>query len=94
MELKHRLKLAIALKYQHHEDAAPLVLASGKGELAEALLKKAEIYGIPVHPDAGLAQMLSEAKVGESIPEELFAVVAQILAMIYKMDKRLQSSLT
>lgn len=89
MELHHKLKLAVALKYRQDQDVAPLVVASGKGVLAQAILKKAEEAGIPIHPDSELAHLLSEVDVGDSIPEELYEVVAQIMAMVYKMDSSL-----
>lgn len=93
MELHQKLKLAVALKYRQDQDVAPLVVASGKGILAEAILKKAAEAGIPVHPDSELASMLSEVEVGDSIPEELYEVVAQIMAMVYRMDSALAKKL-
>jgi flagellar biosynthesis protein len=93
VEFQPKLKLAVALKYRQDQDVAPLVVASGKGLLAEAILKKAAQAGIPIHPDGELAGMLSEVEVGESIPEELYEVVAQIMAMIYRMDSALAKRL-
>ena len=89
MELHHKLKLAVALKYRQDQDVAPLVVATGRGMLAEAILKKARDAGIPIHPDSELAEMLSEVEAGDSIPEELYEVVAQIMAMVYRMDSAL-----
>ena len=89
MEFQHKLKLAIALKYRQNEDVSPLVVASGKGALAQALVKKALAMDIPIHPDGELAELLSEVDVGHSIPEELYEVVAQIMAMVYRMDTAL-----
>jgi flagellar biosynthesis protein len=89
MELHNKLKLAVALKYKQDQDVAPLVVASGKGVLADAILKRARDAGIPIHPDSELAGMLSEVEVGDSIPEELYEVVAQIMAMVYRMDSDL-----
>lgn len=89
MELHNKLKLAVALKYKQDQDVAPMVVATGKGFLAEAILKKAADAGIPIHPDSELAEMLSEVEVGDSIPEELYEVVAQIMAMVYRMDSSL-----
>ncbi len=93
MEFHQKLKLAVALKYQLNEDVAPLVVASGRGALAQALVKKALDLDIPIHPDGELAELLSDVEVGSSIPEELYEVVAQIMAMIYRMDKALERKL-
>ncbi|MBW8888605.1 MAG: EscU/YscU/HrcU family type III secretion system export apparatus switch protein [Fibrobacteres bacterium] len=84
-----KLKLAVALKYRQDEDVSPLVVASGKGALAQALVKKAIDLGVPIHPDGELAELLSDVEVGQSIPEELYEVVAQIMAMVYRMDAEL-----
>lgn len=93
MEFHPKLKLAVALKYRVKEDSAPVVVATGRGAMAESLLKKAKDLDIPIHPDGELAQMLSEVEVGNSIPEELYEVVAQIMALIYRMDSALSGNL-
>ncbi|MEO6098343.1 MAG: EscU/YscU/HrcU family type III secretion system export apparatus switch protein [Fibrobacteria bacterium] len=89
MEFKQKLKLAVALKYRQDEDVSPLVVASGRGTLAQALVKKALDMDIPIHSDGELAELLSEVDAGQSIPEELYEVVAQIMAMVYRMDSSL-----
>lgn len=89
MEIHQKLKLAVALKYRQDEDVAPLVVASGRGALAQALVKKALDLDIPIHPDGELAELLGDVEVGRSIPEELYEVVAQIMAMVYRMDAAL-----
>jgi flagellar biosynthesis protein len=93
MEFHHKLKLAVALKYRLNEDVAPLVVASGRGVLAQALVKKALDMDIPIHPDGDLAELLGDVNVGQSIPEELYEVVAQIMAMVYRMDTALERKL-
>ncbi|MDB5047628.1 MAG: flagellar biosynthesis [Fibrobacteres bacterium] len=89
MEFQHKLKLAVALKYRQDEDVSPLVVASGRGALAQALVRKALDLDIPIHPDGELAELLGDVDVGHSIPEELYEVVAQIMAMVYRMDSSL-----
>lgn len=93
MIFQQKLKLAIALKYTQNVDVAPLVVASGRGVLAQALVKKALDLGVPIHPDGELANLLSDVDVGQTIPEEMYEVVAQIMAMVYKMDLALNSKL-
>lgn len=93
MEFHQKLKLAVALKYRLNEDVAPLVVASGRGTLAQALVKKAIELDIPIHPDGELAELLEDVDVGQAIPEELYEVVAQIMAMVYKLDSTLAQKL-
>ena len=42
---------AVALKYNVEEDLAPIVIASGYGEVAERIINVAEQRGIPVFRD-------------------------------------------
>lgn len=87
-----RLRLAIALKYKHLEDAAPKVIASGQGFQADRILDLAEANQIPVHQDPLLAQGLSDLPPGRYIPPELYAAVAEVLAMLMRMDSGLRNS--
>ncbi len=86
--MRPSLRLAVALKYEHHEDVAPLVLAAGRNEAAEALVERARDLDIPVQTDAPLAQALDLVPVGAFVPEELYPVVAQVLALVYTMDRQ------
>lgn len=86
--MKKRLKLAAALKYIQEETKTPVIVAAGKGLIAENIIKKAEDEGIPVYEDDLLAEILASMEVGSEIPEELYAAVAQIIAFVWKMDKK------
>jgi flagellar biosynthesis protein len=89
-----RLRLAIALKYRHDEDTAPRVLASGQGRTADRMLALADEHDIPVHEDMALAEALSPVPVGETIPPELYAAIAEVLAMLVRMDAAMHRRLT
>lgn len=77
---------AIALSYQS-EKSAPEVVAKGKGYIAENILQAAKDHQIPVQEDASLVELLSELNINEQIPEELYHVVAEVFAFIYKVDQ-------
>jgi flagellar biosynthesis protein len=83
---KKKVKQAIALEY-NPEEAAPRVIASGKGELAERIIEKAKEADVPVHRDDKLAETLSRLEIGDMIPPELYEVVAEILIFVDSMDK-------
>ncbi|MBE5936655.1 MAG: flagellar biosynthesis protein FlhB [Lachnospiraceae bacterium] len=87
MEWKLRKKKAVALQYEPEEDQAPKVIASGEGYLAEKMIEKAVTEDIPVHRDEKLADSLSSLDIGESIPPELYQIVAEILIYVDHMDK-------
>ncbi len=75
--------LACALRYDEKEgDEAPVVVASGEGELAQRIVQAAEQYGVPVVRDVPLARALVELQVGDVIPEALYEAVAEILREI------------
>jgi type III secretion protein U len=72
--------LACALRYDEKGgDEAPVVVASGEGELAARIVKAAHDYGVPVVRDVPLARALVELSVGDAIPEALYEAVAEIL---------------
>lgn len=82
-----KIKTAVALGYDPNEDGAPVVIASGKGALAEKIIEQAQENKIPVHEDSKLADTLSKLEIGEMIPPELYEVVAEILVFVDAMDK-------
>lgn len=73
---------AVALKYNQDQDMAPIVIASGYGEVAERIIDIAETEGIPVYRDDSASSVLCMLDVGEQIPRELYETVAIIYAQI------------
>lgn len=86
MEEKKKPKTAIALEYDP-EDAAPKIIATGKGIVAERIIETAKEADVPIHEDSKLADTLSRLEIGEMIPPELYEVVAEILVFVDAMDK-------
>ncbi|KQY83097.1 MULTISPECIES: EscU/YscU/HrcU family type III secretion system export apparatus switch protein [Paenibacillus] len=80
-------KKAVALKYVPGETEAPVVVAKGRGKVAEAILDKAKENGVPVQEDAALVEVLSKLDLDEQIPAELYQLVAEVLTYIYKADR-------
>ncbi len=80
--------LACALKYKEDEDGAPVVLASGEGDLAARIVRAAHDYGIPVVRDVPLAHALRELEIGDTIPEALYEAVAEILRAAWEEEKK------
>lgn len=89
-EEQHVLKArkAVALKYEPGERSAPVVIAKGKGHLADAIISKATENGVPIQEDRSLVEVLSKLDIDQEIPPELYALVAEILSFIYRSDKR------
>jgi flagellar biosynthesis protein len=78
-------RYATALGYDPNQDAAPKVLASGRGVIAEQILAVAQAIGIPIREDPLLAEALSRVEIDHMIPEELYELVAEVLAYIYRL---------
>jgi len=75
--------VAVALHHEPGGEAAPRIVAAGKGPIAEAILELAFASGIKVREDKDLVEMLHAVGVGEHIPLAAFAAVAEILARLY-----------
>lgn len=87
MDWKFRRKKAVALQYEPEVDRAPKVIASGEGYLADKIIDKAIEADVPLHKDEKLADSLSALEIGESIPPELYSVVAEVLVFVDHMDR-------
>jgi flagellar biosynthesis protein len=90
---KETRKKAVALRYDPEADAAPRVVGSGQGAIAEGILRIAREHKIPIHEDPDLVEILGSLKIGELIPEEIYGAVAEILAFLYRMNKRTKPKL-
>ncbi len=84
--------IAVALKNERMSSDAPVVTATGRGELAEQILQIAFDNGVKVREDADLAQILSEVDVDTPIPLEGLAAVSEILSYLYKAQDPAHSS--
>ncbi len=79
---------AAALRYDGSKPAPELV-AKGVDHVAAAIRAAAEEHGVPIVSDPPLARTLyRQVDLGEQIPEELFAGVAQVLAYVYRIAGR------
>ena len=79
-------KTAVAISYDI-DDAAPKILATGKGAVAEKIIQKAKESDVPLYKDNKLANTLSKLQIGDMIPPELYEVVAEILVFVDDMDR-------
>ncbi|MBF0133003.1 MAG: EscU/YscU/HrcU family type III secretion system export apparatus switch protein [Magnetococcales bacterium] len=78
---------AVALRYQRGKDTSPRVTASGKGRIAEVIMKKAEEAGVTLMEDPDLVAVLGKIPVGQAIPPQLYRAVAEVLAYVYRINK-------
>lgn len=79
------LREAVALAYRQ-TDAAPRVVAKGRGLVAEEIIAKAREHGIYVHESPELVTLLTQVDIDEHIPPQLYVAVAELLAWIYRLE--------
>ena len=79
-------KTAVAISYEPGE-AAPKILATGKGKVAEKIIETAKENKVATYKDNKLASTLSKLQIGDMIPPELYEVVAEILVFVDDMDR-------
>ncbi|MBQ8085769.1 MAG: EscU/YscU/HrcU family type III secretion system export apparatus switch protein [Lachnospiraceae bacterium] len=83
---KGKKRKAVALMYDP-SNAAPQVVASGQGAIADRIIDKAKEADVATYKDEGLADTLLKLEVGDMIPPELYGVVAEVLVYVDRMDK-------
>jgi flagellar biosynthesis protein len=79
------LKNAVALAYSE-TDAAPRVVAKGRGVLAEQIISRARDAGVYVHESPELVSLLMQVDLDQRIPPQLYVAVAELLAWLYRLE--------
>lgn len=80
--------LAVAIGYEKDVDAAPYILAMGKDNLAERIIKIAEQYDVPILRNIPLAHTLwDEGEIYEYVPEETYEALAEILRWVASLKE-------
>jgi flagellar biosynthetic protein FlhB len=83
---------AVAIEYRSESMAAPVVVAKGRNLIAKKIKELARWYEIPIVENPPLAQALYKAtQVGQMIPPQLYAAVAEILAFLYRAQMRMKA---
>ncbi len=78
---------AVALKYQPQTNNAPTVIATGKGKVAEKIVKIAREHNIFIHDDPDLVELLAQLDLNAEIPSDLYVVVSELLAFVYALNR-------
>lgn len=86
-EREQERALAVALAYAPG-DAAPKVVAKGKGLIAEEIINRAKSHGVYVHESPELVTLLLQVDLDEHIPPQLYVAVAELLAWLYRVEEK------
>lgn len=79
--------LAVALAYAPG-DAAPKVVAKGRGLIAAEIVKRAREHGVFVHESKDLVALLSQVDLDDHIPPQLYVAIAELLAWLYRVEQK------
>lgn len=79
---------AVALSYEAGKMPAPTVTAIGQGEMAERIIALAKEHGVTIREDPTMVALLAQLDIGEIIPPELYPVVAEVLAFVYRLKHK------
>lgn len=82
---------AVALSYDERGNAAPVIVASGAGYVAEKIIEIANDNEIPVYEDNSLATVLTQLELGTEIPEELYQAIVDIYVYFLKFSPDMES---
>jgi flagellar biosynthesis protein len=81
---------AVALAYRDGE-AAPKVVAKGKGPIAEQIIERAREAGVYIHESKELVSLLMDVDLDRHIPPALYRIIAELLAWLYHIESAKQS---
>ncbi|EGF30311.1 Flagellar biosynthesis protein FlhB [Oxalobacteraceae bacterium IMCC9480] len=79
------LKNAVALAYQSG-DAAPKIVAKGRGLIATQIIERAKEHGVFVHESKELVALLMQVDLDGQIPPALYRAIAELLAWLYHIE--------
>jgi flagellar biosynthetic protein FlhB len=87
MVLTNPTHFAVALRFNQGTDAAPIVIARGRGVTAEAIRELAAELNVPVLSYPELARAIYyTARAGQFVREDLYLAVATVLAFVFSLD--------
>ncbi len=82
--------LSVALRYDRGRDMSPVVVAKGAGHVAMRIREIAKENDITMVEDKPLARTLFKTvDIGGAIPESLYKSVADVLAYVYRLKRKI-----
>ena len=86
-----RRKIAIALCCDPEDDLQPKVSATAKGYMAEQLMSLARCHGVPIEKSPPLAEGMVGLKVGQTVPEEFFPLLAALMSHVESVQNKFKA---
>ncbi len=80
---------AVAIRYDKENHHSPIVIAKGMDKMAQQIKKTARENKVHIIQNPPLARSLyADVELNKPIPEALFSAVAEVLAYVYKMNRK------
>lgn len=78
---------AAVLRYDEAQGKAPSMVAQGSGQVARKIIDLAKQNDIQIQEDSSLVANLLDVDLGEGVPPQLYAVIAEIFILLEEMEK-------
>jgi flagellar biosynthesis protein len=78
---------AAVIKYDEAQGKAPSIVAQGTGQVAQRIIEMAKQNNIRLQEDTTLVQNLLDVDLGDSVPPQLYGVIAEIFILLEEIDK-------
>jgi flagellar biosynthesis protein len=84
-----KIPVAVALDYEIGTRTAPVVVAKGRGHIAEKILEIARENGIVIETNPMLVEALSGVELDDHIPRELYEAVAEVIGFVLRTRRKI-----
>jgi flagellar biosynthesis protein len=78
---------AAVIKYDKNQGQIPTVVAQGTGYVAQKIIEAAKENHIHLQEDSTLLGNLLQIDLGDSVPPQLYEVIAEIFLLLEKIDE-------
>lgn len=77
---------AAVIKYGDEQGKSPTVVAQGTGQVAEKIIELAKKNNVYLQEDSSLLQNLLDIDLGDSVPPQLYGVIAEIFILLEEIE--------
>ncbi len=77
---------AAVIKYDQESGKVPTVVAQGTGYVAQKIIEAAKQNHIHLQEDSALIENLLQIDLGDSVPPQLYEVIAEIFVLLEKIE--------
>jgi flagellar biosynthesis protein len=78
---------AAVIKYDKETGKVPTVIAHGSGYVAQKIIEAAKQNNILLQEDSTLIENLLQIDLGDSVPPQLYEVIAEIFVLLEKIEE-------